>query len=190
MATNDITIGQLEEMTGEIINDDSLLSSVDSVTNYKLKIKTLKDYIVNSISATRPIGEMSLTSVTPAQTFTGASFTKIVAFDKIQYEVGMDVDVANDQVVLETDRDYRVTLSINSEFNNNQGVEFAVLIDGVVTESLGTIQGRGSGKPVYIGGADIDPLVSGNVITVGAREDSGASVDIIFHKVRLTVEGL
>ena len=190
MATNDITIGQLEEMTSEIINDDSLLSSVDSVTNYKLKIKTLKDYIVNSISATRPLGEMSLTAITPTQTFTGANFTKITAFDKIQYEVGMDVDVAEDQIVLTTSRDYRVTLSINSEFSTNQGVEFAVLIDGVVAEALGTIQGRGSGKPVYIGGADIDPLVEGNVITVGAREDSGGSVDIIFHKVRLTVEGI
>jgi len=188
MAEDEIKISEYPERVLIDLTDDAIFEIVDEGVNYKLPISTLAEYIDAKIEDTSIIGEMSLTSVSQPQTFDGSSFTKITSFNKIQYERGVDVDVDTDSISILTPKDYRITLSINAEFSNNQGVEFALLQDGVPAETLGTIQGRGTGKPVYIGGADIDPLTIGNVLSVGAREDSGASVDIIFHKVRLTVE--
>jgi len=190
MAINDVKISQLPELAIADVTDETMILVAEDGLNYQLSVDVLVEYVAAEISAERPLGEMSLTAVAPSQTFTGSGFTQITAFDKIQYERDMDVDITTDAITLSNTADYRVTVNINAEFNNNQGVEFAVMLDGVVVESLGTIQGRGAGKPVYIGGADIDPLTAGQVITLGAREDAGASVDIIFHKVRITVEGV
>jgi len=189
MAINDIAIGQMAELDLANVTDETVVSSVEDGLNYKLSMSTIAQYVASFISTNRPLGEMSLT-VPVEQTFSGSTFAKITAFDKIQYERDVDVDTANDQIIILNSGDYRTTININAVFSSNQGVEFALMINGTVAESLGTIQGRGNGKPIYLGGADIDPLTLGDVLTLGAREDEGGSVDITFNKVRITVEGV
>jgi len=190
MAINDVKLSQLPELVVANITDETIVFSAEAGLNYKIKMGALSAYVAGKVQEVKPLGEMSLVAPVPSQTLSGSNFTQITAFDKIQYERGLEVDLTTSTVTILKAGDYRVTVNLNSEFSNNQGVEFAVLVDGVVNESLGSLQGRGNGKPVYIGGADIDPFVEGATITLGAREDEGGSLDIIYHKVRLTVEAV
>jgi len=188
MAAGDIVISNLPELLEGSIEDGDLLHIVHAGINHNVTFGSLREAVGASFYTDRPLGEMSLITVAPTQTFDGSVFTKVESFDKIQYQRNIDVDIDTDTVTIEQDGNYRVTTDINAEFPNNQGAEFAIMVDGVVAETLGTLQGRGVGKPVFISAGDIDPYVIGQEITLGAKDDEDGSIDIIFHKVRITVE--
>jgi len=187
MAGQDITIGELPLLAIDDITPETILTCVKDGLNYRLPYSTIKVLAMNTLYSDRPLGEMSLTAVA-SQEFSGADFSKIEAFDKIQYERLMSVDITTNSITIAEPGNYKASLSINAEFPSSKGVEFALMVDGLVSEALGIVQGLGSGKPIYIGGSDIDPMNTGQVLTVGARDDAGGTIDVTFHKVRLIVE--
>ena len=187
MADQDIKLSELPVLGVSEVTDNTIFHVVETGLNYQLPMSAIKLVALNNLYESRPLGEMSLTAPASPQAFAGANFEKITAFDKVQFQRGVTVDLPNDSVEILEDGNYNVGLSINGEWNNSIGVEFAVMVDGVVEESLGTLQGRNVGKAVFISGSDIDPYVAGQIITAGAREDAGGSVDVTFNKVRLTV---
>ena len=187
MADSDILISALPELAYADLTDDTILTVVKGDLNYRLPMSSIKQLSLDELYEARPLGEMSLTSTAPEQTFSGSSFTKIVAFDKIQFERGMTVDISNDSITIGETGNYTLSITINAIIPDNRGIEFALMVDGIVGETLGTIQGRGNGKPVAIGALDIDPLTVGQVLTVGARDDDGGSTGVTFEKVRLVV---
>ena len=188
MAINDIVISSLPELLEANITDDTIFSAVEGGLNYKVKMSSLSKISLDYVYANRPIGELSLTATSPAQTFTDAGFTVITAFDKAQFERGMTVDPAGNQITILEDGNYRISATIVGEFDKAISLDAAVMVDGVVEESFGNIQGLGASKGVLIGGADIDPLVAGQSVQLAARCGDAGSVDVIFPKVRLIVE--
>ncbi len=186
MAINDITISQLPTLAA--ITTNTYLSCIDGAQNYKLPATTIGAYSLQYLYDNRPIGEMSLTTTSPAQTFDDTTFEVVTAFDKIQFERGITVDLVNDQIVILESGNYKVTVTIVAEFDKAISLDTAIMIDGVVDESFGNIQGLGAGKGVLIGGADIDPYTAGQTIQIAAKRGEAGSVDVIFPKVRIIVE--
>ncbi len=188
MAINDITIGQLPTLALVSITDNTIVSSVESGLNYQLSMGSIAAYGLIHMYNNRPIGEMSLTAISPSQTFSDAAFTVITAFDKIQFERGVTIDLATDTITIIESGNYKVTVTIVAEFAKAVSIDTAIMIDGVVGESFGNIQGLGAGKGVLIGGADIDPYTVGQTIQLAAKRGEEGDVDVIFPKVRLIVE--
>jgi len=190
MALNDVKISQLPVQDLAELTDDTIFITVDSNgLNKQVALADIVQYTANNIAVNRPLGEMSLTTVAPAQTFDDLAYTVVTAFDKVQYERDVDVDLGTDTItILEDGEAYRTTVFVNAEFDNNATLELVVLIDGVETETFGPLLGRGNNKPVSTGSADIDPMVSGQTIQLAARRGEAGSIDVIFHKVRIIVE--
>ncbi len=188
MVINDVTISELPELLEANVTVDTLLSSVEGGTNHKLKVGTMSALALQHMYDNRPIGEMSLTATSPSQTFDDTGFTVITAFDKIQFERGVDVDLATDAITILEDGNYKVSVTIVAEFDKAASLDTAIMLDGVVEESFGNIQGLGNGKGVLIGGTDIDPATLGQTIQLAAKRGEAGSVDVIFPKVRLIVE--
>ena len=188
MAINDIKISALPELVEANITDDTIFSTVENGINYKVKMGSLKALALQHMYDFRPIGEMSLTATSPSQTFDDTAFTVITAFDKIQFERGISVDPTNDVITILEDGNYKVSVTIVGEFDKGASLDTAIMVDGVVNESFGNIQGLGNGKGVLIGGTDIDPGVAGQTIQLAAKRGEAGSVDVIFPKVRLIVE--
>ena len=186
MAINDITISQLPTLATMTTN--TYLSCIDGAQNYKLPATTIGAYGLQYLYDNRPIGEMSLTATSPAQTFDDTAFEVITAFDKIQFERGIDVDLVNDQIVILESGNYKVSVTMVAEFDKAISLDTAIMLDGVVEESFGNIQGLGNGKGVLIGGADIDPYTAGQTIQIAAKRGEAGSVAVIFPKVRIIVE--
>ena len=187
MATSDIAISQLNEQL--IITEDTLFVSVDdSLVTKKVTFNTMKDKILQEALAERPLAEMSLTALSPAQTFSDSNYSIVTAFDKIQYERGLDIDLDNDSVEVLTVGDYRISAFVNAEFGNGDALELAIMLNGVATEPFGPIQGRGTGKGVSIRNADIDPFAIGDIIQLGAKNGDTGDIDVVFLKVRIIVE--
>ena len=192
MALNDVKISELPELAVASISDDTLATVVENGLNYKIKIKPLLDgMLAGSLQYmydNRPIGEMSLTTISPVQNFTDAEFTVITAFDKIQFERGVTVDPTTDKITIIESGNYKVTVTIVAEFDKANSLDTAIMVDGIVDESFGNIQGLGNGKGTLIGGSDIDPYVAGQEIQLAAKCGEAGDVDVIFPKVRLIVE--
>jgi len=188
MAINDIKISALPELVEANITDDTIFSTVEEGINYKVKMSSITALALQYVYDFRPIGEMSLTTTSPVQTFDDTAFTVITAFDKIQFERGISVDPANDVITILESGNYKVSATIVAEFAKAESLDAAVMVDGVVEESFGNIQGLGAGKGVLIGGTDIDPLTAGQTVQLAARRGEAGSTDVIFPKVRLIVE--
>ena len=188
MAINDILISELPELTEANLQDDTVFSSVDGSKNYKVKMSSMSAKALDYLYANRPIGEMSLTAASPIQTFTDTAFNVVTAFDKIQFERGVTVDPINDVITIIETGNYKISATIVAEFDKAISLDTAIMVDGVVDESFGNIQGLGTGKGVLIGGADIDPFLAGQTIQLAAKRGEAGSVDVIFPKVRLIVE--
>jgi len=188
MAVNDIKISALPELIQANITPNTIFSSVENGINYKIKMSSLMASSLQYLYDNRPIGEMSLTAISPSQTFDDTAFEIITAFDKIQFERGVTVDPVNDMITIIEDGNYKVTATIVAEFDKAVSLDTAIMIDGVVNESFGNIQGLGNGKGVLIGGADIDPYTAGQTVQLAAKRGEAGSVDVIFPKVRLIVE--
>ena len=149
MALNDVKISQLPEQPFEELTDDTIFVTVDSNgLNKQVALADIVQYTANNIAVNRPLGEMSLTTVAPAQTFDDLAYTVVTAFDKVQYERDVDVDLGTDTItILEDGEAYRTTVFVNAEFDNNATLELVVLIDGVETETFGPLLGRGNNNP-------------------------------------------
>ncbi len=186
MAQNDIGISDLTPLAILDITDDTKFVVAEGSIDYHLTYLNLKTAINESLFATRPLGEMSLD--TPiAQTFDG-TFSRIVAFDKIQFERGVDANLATHSITTESAHNYRISASLVADFANGDTLELAVFYDGIEAETLGSLAGRGAGRSIYLGGSDIDPLASGVEVALYGRDQDGGSFDVNFTKVRLTVE--
>ena len=188
MAINDITLGQLPTLALLNITDSTIVSSVESDLNYQLSMGSIAAYGLMHMYDNRPIGEMSLTTTSPAQTFDDAAFEVITAFDKIQFERGVTVDPTTDTITIIETGNYKVTATIVAEFDKAVSIDTAIMVDGTVNESFGNIQGLGNGKGVLIGGTDIDPYTAGQTVQLAAKRGEAGDVDVIFPKVRLIVE--
>ncbi len=188
MAINDVILSELPELLEANITDNTIFSTVESGKNYKVKMSSLSALALQHMYDNRPIGEMSLTTTSPSQAFDDAAFTVITAFDKIQFERGVTVDPTNDVITVIESGNYKVSVTIVAEFDKAVSIDTAIMIDGIVNESFGNIQGLGNGKGVLIGGADIDPLTAGQTVQLAARRGEAGSVDVVFPKVRLIVE--
>ena len=188
MAINDIKISALPELAEANITDDTIFSTVENGVNYKVKMSSISALALQHMYDNRPIGEMSLTATSPSQAFDDTAFTVITAFDKIQFERGVTVDPVNDMITIVEDGNYKISVTIVAEFDKGASLDTAIMIDGVVNESFGNIQGLGAGKGVLIGGTDIDPAIAGQTVQLAAKRGEAGSVDVIFPKVRLIVE--
>ncbi len=188
MAINDIILSELPELVEANITDNTIVSSVESGINYKVKMGSVNALALQYMYDNRPLGEMSLTTTSPSQTFDDTAFTVITAFDKIQFERGITVDPTNDVITIVESGNYKISVTIVAEFAKADSIDTAIMIDGVVNESFGNIQGLGSGKGVLIGGTDIDPLTVGQSVQLAAKRGEAGSVDVVFPKVRLLVE--
>jgi len=188
MAVNDIKISALPELIQANITPDTIFSTVENGVNYKVKMSSISALALQHMYDNRPIGEMSLTATSPSQTFDDTAFTVITAFDKIQFERGVTVDPVNDMITIVEDGNYKISVTIVAEFDKGASLDTAIMIDGIVNESFGNIQGLGAGKGVLIGGTDIDPAIAGQTVQLAAKRGEAGSVDVIFPKVRLIVE--
>jgi len=188
MAINDIIISELPELLEANITDDTIFSTVESGKNYKVKMGSISALALQHMYDHRPIGEMSLTTTSPVQEFDDTAFEVITAFDKIQFERGITVDPVTDSITIIESGNYKVSVTIVAEFDKAVSLDTAIMVDGVVNESFGNIQGLGNGKGVLIGGADIDPLAVGQIVQLAAKRGEAGTVDVVFPKVRLIVE--
>lgn len=188
MALNDIIISQLPPMVDTDITDDTLFTTVKESLNFKVRWGVIKTAIMDVFYTDRPLGEMSLSVLEATQIFTQPTYEKITVFDKIQYERGVDIDVATDKVTILEAGNYKLGLTFNGEFATAQAINLAVLVNGEAVNYGGSIQGRGAGKPVFLSSSDTDPLNEGDVITVGAKDEDSGTLDVKFKKVRLSVE--
>jgi len=188
MAINDIGISSLPELLEADVTADTEFVVAENGKSYKVKASTISELALEYLYANRPIGEMSLTTTSPSQTFTDTTYTVITAFDKVQFERGITVDIATDTITIVESGNYKISASIVAEFDKAVSLDAALMVDGVVAESFGNIQGLGNGKGTLMGGTDIDPLTAGQVIQVAARRGEAGSVNVVFPKVRLIVE--
>jgi len=187
MADTDIKMSELPVLPLVEIKDEALVTVVQDDLNYIITVADLKSLSLDNLYANRPLGELSLTAISPSQTFDDTAYTVITAFDKIQFERGMTVDPATDSITITEDGNYQVSATIVGEFAKAESLDAAIMVDGVVAESFGNIQGLGTGKGTLLGGADIDPMTAGQVIQVAAKKGEAGSVDVVFPKVRLIV---
>jgi len=188
MALNDKRISEFPELTEENVTADTILSAVKGVLNYKILMSTVGALALQYMYDNRPIGEMSLTVTSPTQSFDDTAFTVITAFDKVQFERGVAVDPANDVITIVESGNYKISVTIVAEFDKAVSLDTGIMVDGIVNESFGNIQGLGNGKGVLIGGADIDPLVVGQTVQLAAKRGEAGSVNVVFPKVWLIVE--
>jgi len=189
MALNDVKISQLPEQPFEELTDDTIFVTVDSNgLNKQVSLATIKEQTLDTFYSLRPLGEMSLTTLSPAQSFDETAYTVVTAFDKVQYERLVTVDLTTDSIAPQQDGNYRASVDIVAEFDKAASMDFVILVDGVEAEPLGSVQGLGNGKGVYVGGIDIDPLTAGQAIQLGARRGEAGSVDVVFQKVRIILE--
>lgn len=185
MAINDIKMSELPELLIEDVLDTDIMEVVNQGANKKLAMGAIKQTMLNNMYENRPLGEMSLiTSAT--QTVTDV-FAVVTAFDKIQFERGVGVDLATDKMTILEDGNYQVTVTVVAEFDKALSLDSVILVNGVATESFGNIQGLGAGKGILIGGGDVDPLVTGDELQLAVKLGDPGSTSVTFTKVRIIV---
>ena len=187
MALNDIKISELPLLLEADITEETILVVVKEDLNYQVTVGALSAKALDHFYDQRPLGEISLTAAAPAQDFTDVEYTIVTAFDKIQFERGVNCDLPSDSIILLEDGNYKVSISAVAEFDKNSSLDLAVMVNGVVSESFGNIQGLGAGKGTQMGGADVDPMVIGDVIQLAAKRGELGSVSVVFVKARIIV---
>ena len=167
----------------EIANLENDLGVVENrVSINETDIETLK-----STQAEFIVGEISGNNI--SQTFDDTTYTTLVAYDRESYLAGnITPNFATGTIVIEVDGAYTISSAVNGSFGTNEEIDLKFDVNGVQDANGATLQGRGTGKGVYIQAIMVRDFVAGDVIKVVAKNNASGSLPVDFYDCILTAK--